>query len=98
MLRLLSNNYSNGTMEPKAAPVAKRRSKSTRPSSQLVFNDLENANDPEYVLKIRRTLTAAARVNRGQPRMVKTDVVTASLSDEKDTDQLTRNVDIQFLN
>lgn len=49
---------STGTMAQNKAPTAKGRYKSTQPSHQLVLNNPEGENDPEYVLIIRLTLTA----------------------------------------
>ena len=46
---------STGTMAQNKAPTAKGRYKSTQPSRQLVLNNPEGENDPEYVLIIRLT-------------------------------------------
>lgn len=58
MFMMSPRKSSTGTMAQNKAPTAKGRYKSTQPSHQLVLNNPEGENDPEYVLIIRLTLTA----------------------------------------
>lgn len=70
-------------MAPKQDLVYSRgRSKSVAPSSRLVIVSNDD-DDPQYVPPGIRTSTRATRTTQGTPKMVVSDVVTASQSDEK---------------
>ena len=77
-LLFVSNPQVLSTMAPKQDRVyARGRSKSVAPSARLVIGS-DDEHDPEYVPPGTSTPSRAARAARSSPKMVASDIVTAS--------------------